>query len=492
MKSKPFISKSKYLAGIQCDRLLWTYYNAKDDIPGPDDATQALFDHGHEVGEFAKKYFPNGRDIEWDLRKPELVIEATKPLLVKRVPLFEAGLEFGRGYARFDVLNPALKDKWDLIEVKSGTSVKEVHWIDVSLQKFILEKCGLKINDCFIMVLNNEYVKQGKIDVKQLFKLVNVNEKIESLMPLVQDKLNQMLKIIELKKRPEAKIGPHCNECKTWYECPLKDDCWSFLPDHNVFELNRLGKKGFDLLSEGIQSIKDIPPGYKLSDKQNIQKDAVINGAKHVDKAAIKSFLGTLKYPIHYFDFETINPAIPLYDGMKPYQHVPFQFSLHIQEEDGSVKHHEYLHNNKDDPRPKLLEEMKKSFKDSGSIVVYYQSFEKGKLMELAEAYPKYKEWVDSILERFVDLYEPFSKFFYYDAKQKGSAGLKATMPSLTGKGYEDLEIGDGGAAMRAYEKITFKEINKGEKAKIRKNMLKYCGQDTEGMIWMIDKLKGL
>ncbi len=487
---KPFISKSKYLVGTQCDKALWIHYNAKVELPPIDDATQVLFDNGHEVGELAKEFFPGGIDVEWDLGKPEAVIEASKPLFSKRVPLYEAGLEFERAYARFDILNPVGDDEWDLIEVKSSSSVKDVHWVDVALQKFIMEGNGYKVRDCYVMVLNKEYVKQGPINVKELFVLVNVNEQVAELMPHVQDNLNHMTKVIALKNRPKVEIGPHCTKCKKWYDCPLADKCWDFLPEDNVFDLTRVGKKGWDLLNDGILSIKDIPPSCKLTDKQAIQKDTVVNNEKHVDSAAIKAFLGTLKYPIHYFDFETFSPAVPMYDGMKPYQHVPFQFSLHIQREDGTVEHIQHLHDGKDDPRPKLLESMKNSFLDTGSVVVYYQSFERSKLLELAESFPAYSDWANSIIARFTDLYEPFSKFYYYNPSQKGSASLKYTMPAITGKGYEDLAIGNGFATMMAYDKITFKEVSEEEKKKIREDMLEYCGQDTEGMIWMIDKLK--
>jgi hypothetical protein len=481
-----FLSKSKYMVGLQCPQLLWVHYNAKEELPKVDDGQQAIFDQGNLVGDWAKKVFPKGLDVKWNQGFNE-VIKESKELLKKRVPLFEAGFKHKNGYSRIDVLKPVGNDEWDIIEVKSGTKIdKKVNYDDVSFQKYCCEGNGLKIRKCFLMHINKEYVKQGEINPEELFEIEEISEEVDKLLPFVEDNINNMIKVIEGKK-PSEDIGPHC---KSPYECSLKDECWKFLPKNNIFDLVRIGKKGFELINEGIQEIKDIPLGYKLTDKQSIQKDCTVNNAKHIDEASIKAFLRTLKYPIHYFDFETINPVIPLYDGMKPYQHVPFQFSLHIQEEDGKVEHFEYLHEGKDDPRPNLLKEMKNAFQAKGSVVVYYQSFEKGKLKELAEAFPEFKDWVDSILLRFVDLYEPFSKFLYYDPKQKGSVSLKATMPSLTGVGYKDLEISNGGMTMRAYSNITFGKVTKDEKIKIRKHMLKYCGQDTEGMIWMTDGLK--
>lgn len=469
-----FISKSKYLVGLQCPKLLWVNYNSKAELPPVDDATQALFDQGHEVGEWAKKVFPSGLDVKWDAGFSE-VINQSLELLSKRVPLFEAGFKFKNAFSRIDVLKPVGKDEWDIIEVKSGTKVNEVNYDDVSFQKYCCS--GLKIRKCFLMHINKEFVKDGVVDPNELFVIEDITSYVDSLSPFVEEKINDMIKVIE-GGRPTIGIGPYCNSP---YSCDLISECWKFLPENNVFDLTRIGKKGFELLDQGVLKIKDIPKDYKLTEKQLIQKDVVVSGKKHVDVSAIKAFLKLLKTPIHYFDFETFNPAIPLYDGMKPYQHIPFQYSLHV---DG--KHYEYLHSGKDDPRVKLLESMKKAFLDNGSIVVYYQSFERGKLLEMSSSFPEYKPWIDSVLVRFVDLYEPFSKFFYYDVTQKGSASLKVVMPSLTGVEYKDLAISDGGMAMRAYKEITFGKDDE----KIREDMLKYCGQDTEGMKWMIDKMK--
>ena len=193
---------------------------------------------------------------------------------------------------------------------------------------------------------------------------------------------------------------------------------------------------------------------------------------------------------MHYFDIETSNPAVPLYDGMKPYQHYPFQYSLHIQYADGAVEHAEFLHTEPSDPRPKILESMQRNFREKGSVVVYYKSFERRNLQDLADAFPEYKKWVDNIVNRIVDLHDLFKKLSYYDPEQNGSTSLKATLPSLTGMGYDDLEVSDGSAAMREYKKITFDpQISKEEKEQIRKHLLKYCEMDTEGMIQMKQRL---
>ncbi|NQV08305.1 DUF2779 domain-containing protein [Candidatus Woesearchaeota archaeon] len=483
MPYKPVISKSKYLVGLQCPKLLWISYNAKNMLPKISDSTQYIFDQGNEVGDLAKKLYPNGKEIAWGMGFKRM-IEKSKELLKERIPIYEASFLSNQGFSRIDILNPVNKDEWDLIEVKSSTKVDDTNLHDVSFQKYCCR--GLKIRKTFLMHINKEYKRKGELDINKLFKLEDITKEVKKLSPFVKERLNGMLNIIQ-KSKPDIGIGPFCNKP---YICGLKDSCWDFLPEDNVFELNRISSKGFDLLGEGITAIKDIPLGFKLSDKQNIQKDSTINKKTHIDKAAIKSFFKNLKYPIHYFDFETINSAIPLFEDSSPYQQIPFQFSLHIQEKNNKTEHHEFLSEGKQDPRPELLKKMKDSFKDSGSIIVYYKSFEIGRLKEMAEDFPKYKKYIEKLLTRFVDLYVPFSSFHYYNPSQKGSASLKKTMPALTGKGYENLGINEGNLAAREYMRITYTEVDKKEANAVRNNLLEYCGQDTEGMIWMMDELR--
>jgi len=207
-------------------------------------------------------------------------------------------------------------------------------------------------------------------------------------------------------------------------------------------------------------------------------------------KDSIKKFIGKLNYPLYYLDFETINPVIPLFDGMKPYQRIPFQFSLHIVQEDGSTEHLSFLAEGKSDPRKKFVAELKNVLGNSGSIIVYNQSFEQGLLRELAETFPKYLEWVISLTPRFVDLIIPFRKFHYYNPVQKGSASIKKVLPAVTGKSYDGMYIADGMTASIRYIESEFGDCSESKRKKIRNSLEKYCGLDTEGMIWIIDELK--
>jgi hypothetical protein len=218
-----------------------------------------------------------------------------------------------------------------------------------------------------------------------------------------------------------------------------------------------------------------------------------MTGKVHVEKEEIRRFLDRLQYPLYYLDFETVALAIPVYDGTRPYQDVPFQFSLHVVESDGSgAVHHSFLAEGKEDPRPQILRELKRLLGSEGSIIAYNAGFEVGVLKGLVEAFPEYMGWLEGILTRVVDLLFPFTNFHYYNASQKDTASLKKVLPAVTGKGYGEMGIGEGMDASVAYARITYGSATEEEIARVRADLVDYCKLDTEGMIWVVEELRKL
>ena len=481
------LSKSRYLAGLQCPKYLWIQFHEPERIPEPDAVTQYIFDQGHLVGEYAKRLFPGGIDIPQDDFMGNIV--KTKELLIERKPLFEAGILVGEIYSRVDILNPVSEDEWDIIEVKSSTGVKDVHIDDVSFQKYCAERFGLKVRKCLLALINGGYVKNGVIDPHGLFNIHDATDQVMTASEGIESTIHAMLATARSEVCTEVSIGRYCREP---YECPIVE-CWEFLPENSIFDLRGGKTKQFSLYEQGILSIRDIPDHILLSRQQKIQKECVMTGNVHVEKEEIQQFLSKLKYPLYYLDFETIGPAIPIYDGTKPYQDIPFQFSLHVVENDASEPiHHSFLAEGRDDPRPQLLSALKELLGSEGSIVAYNSGFEGGILRELAEAFPEYTGWLEDILTRIVDLLAPFSNFHYYNASQKDTASLKRVLPAITGKGYEEMGIGAGMDASIAYERITYGNATQEEISQVRADLLKYCKLDTEGMVWIVEKLRGL
>lgn len=481
----PIVSKTSFLYGLQCHKYLWTQVHDQKSIPRADAAMQFIFDQGHEVGDLARKLFPGGINVPVDDFAANTRV--TRENLGGDKPLFEAGISADNLYCRLDILNPTGDGAWDIIEIKSVTSVKDVNIWDVAFQRLCCQTAGLNIRNCKVAYINTRYVRQGEIDAHQLFIIEDITGRVNEFSDTLKDKIDEILDVMGRKQCPEVGIGPHCNAP---YECPLQEACWAFLPEHSIFDLYWGGKKRYELFDSGVVNILDIPDGCGLNGKQQIQMKCVASGEPHVDREGIRSFLDSLEYPVYYLDFETFSTAIPLFDGTRPYQQIPFQFSLHVAEDrDGEVKHFGYLAEGKGDPRPPLLEALKKALGDKGSIVAYYAPFEKQVLSELAEAFPAYSEWIEGLQDRILDLLKPFSSFYYYHPGQKGSASLKKVLPALTGISYDGLDINDGRLAGVAFMAATYGSADEEERLKTRRGLEEYCGQDTLGMVEIIKKL---
>ena len=485
IKPKLFISKSKFLAGLQCLKLLWYQYNDKAKIPEPDQEAKERMKQGIIVGQLAQKLYPQGITIARD-NNPLETAQRSMAALSSRQPLFEAGFVYESGYALPDILEPVGQDAWDLIEVKSTSSVKEEHLLDAAFQKYVYQGSGLKINKVFIQHLNKAYKKNGDLDLNKLFIKEDVTSKIKDLLPDLGDKLAAMAKIISA-ELPQINADKHCAK-----DCPLFSLCWSFLPQENVFLLRGRRKKALDLIEQGILQLADIPSSIELDEKQAIQVKCHNSGKAYIDQEAVNNFLSELKYPLYFLDFETIATAIPIYDLSGPHEPIPFQFSLHVIEKAGAQpKHYSFLAPGDIDPRPDLLKQLQELLGNQGSIIIYNAVYEKICLRNAIKAYPAYAKWLKEIEIRIVDLLLPFRNFAYYHPAQKGSASIKYVLPALTGISYNDLEIGGGGAARFEYMRVALEEkVPEKEKQRVFKLLEQYCELDTRGMIEIGNFLK--
>jgi len=481
------VTKSKYLAGLQCPKLIWHHFNAADSFPPIDDAKQAIFDTGHVVGNLAKKLYPDGVEVPWSRNLAETTA-MTRELLPQRKPIFEASFEVDGCYCRADIIVPRDDDAWDLYEVKSATRVKDVNIADVAFQAHVIEGSGVTLNRLYLMHLDNQYIRHGEIEPAKLFHAEDVSALARASQPEVGPNVAEMRGVIR-GACPDVEIGMQCSNP---YECDLWGQCSSFLPEFNIFQLYRARKsKVFDLVERGITAIVDVPP-QELSPAQLIQQRSIASGETYVDKSRIQAWLDGLEYPLYCLDFETINPAVPLFDGTRPYQQIPFQFSLHIRDRAGALPQHiEFLAESANDPRPALFESLQ-AIGPKGTVLAYNAGFERRILRELAEDFPAHRVFVEDMEARFKDLLTPFSKFWYYDPAQLGSCSLKSTLPVMTDVTYEDLEISEGGQAMREYQRVVFGEVAASEKTRVLGKLREYCKQDTAALLDILDSLEAI
>jgi predicted RecB family nuclease len=486
----PKLSKSKFLAGCQCLKRLYLQVHEPELAREIDEAKQARFDQGHEVGRLATEAFAGGIRVEEDHLNHQKAMERTQALMGDNnvLAIFEAAFIFDGVRVRVDILERQTKNQWRMLEVKSTSKLKDEHCQDVAIQKYVLEGSGLKLSESCLMHLNRDYVYDGKAhDLQQLFATNDLAEDIEELMEQIPAQVAEQHRILTLGAPPEIEPG---DRCTSPYDCEFFDLCNPEVPDHYVGNLPGIRKQVVKrLLEQGIKLIQDIPEDFGLNDLQRracicVQKNEPYFGRE------LSSELKNLKYPLYFMDFETYNPAIPRYAGMRPFDPIPFQWSVHVQRKPGGdLEHYEYLAKDASDPREDFIKSLLKVLEDSdekGHIVVFFASFETGRLNDLAGWFPEYAPRIEKIIARLWDLHH-IVKDHVYHPKFYGSFSLKDVLPALVPHmTYEGMEIAEGTQAGLAYDAMIRGGLSDDEIENLRKALLKYCGQDTLGMVEMI------
>jgi len=498
------LSKSQYVKGLECPLSLWFYRAAANDNQGrssspsakkskeSDASLEARRAMGDKVGELAKSYFDNGVEVTADYWDTDEAVRQTQAFIDNGAEaIFEAtAINPADGtYSSIDCLRKVPgTDEWDMIEVKSSTKVKGYHFDDVTFQKHVFEGAGYKIRNCYLMHINRDYVREGDIDPQGLFKLQNINRGIGNRQADLKPNLDRLLTVIESPEPPTNVTEKKCSA----RSCDEKETCWGEVPLYSVFNVYR-GKEALEVAQEtGSYDVADIPEDLKPDyAPKRAELDAHLSGQDHVDQQGLNEFLDEVEYPVYYLDYETVSSAIPLYEGTSPYQQVPFQFSLHVQEEPGgALTHVEYLHKSTDDPRRAFAVALVDACGDKGSVIVYYQDFEEGRNKELAAEFPDLADAINAISGRMVDILEPFKQRYLYSPSQNGSVSLKATLPAFTDISYDDMAIGNGEQALQEYMAfVTGFTDDPDELAALWEGLDEYCEQDTYAMVELLEVL---
>ena len=484
------ISKSQYVKGNQCPKALWFSLNRKDLTPPVDTAKQAIFDAGNEVGEWAKKYFPSGVEVTTPYYKAREGADATAAFVTAgHEAIFEATAIHPDGtYSRIDILRKVPgTDTWDMIEVKGSTSVKDYHLDDMSFQYRVFTGAGYKINQCFMMLIDNTYVRKGDVEPKKLFKLTDITALVWAKQPEVEATAPELIKVSDSKDEPEVKIGARCFKP---FECDYIHHCWAGVPDYSIY--NVFDNKKADGVAESIGSyeVKSLPAEMIPTGRKGKDVNSHLSGEVYIEPDNIRRFLEGLQYPLYYLDYETIASAIPIFDGTRPFQTIPFQFSLHIEEAPGAeLQHHEFLHKEQTDPRIAFIKALISLCGSSGSIITYNQPFEEGVNKGLMESFPVYAAGLAAINARMADLLLPFKNRWLYHPDQHSSASIKKVLPAFTDLSYDGMAIGNGQDASQQYLDFMQGKLTPGEAEKLWQGLIAYCGLDTFAMKALLDVL---
>jgi CRISPR/Cas system-associated exonuclease Cas4 (RecB family) len=485
------LSKSKYVAGLQCHLRLWQKCYNPDLASEISPVQQAIFDTGHRVGELATQVYPGGVLIQEDHLHHNEAVKSTLAAMEnpKIKAIYEAGFLYDDVRVRADILQRLKNGKWNLIEVKSSTSVKEVHYPDVALQYYVLKGAGLDIDRVFLMHLNNQHVYDGKeLDVESLFSSSDLTEEALEYQEEVSEILAELKGMLANSDPPAMIPSRNCNRP---YGCDFYEYCTKDMPEHWVIQLSGIGQNKLDELEDmGIHDIGHIPAEFPLSTIQNRIRACVVNTEEYISRE-LRGELEDVEYPTHFLDFETLGLAIPRYTGTRPYQGIPFQWSDHILHKNGKLEHREYLCSEDKDPREELTVKLLDALGKKGSIYMY-TGFEKDVRKGLAKDLPKCSRQLLATLDRLVDLHK-IIKNNYYHPEFHGSFSLKSVLPAIIPEmGYENLGIQEGQEAGMEYMRMLDPSTPAGEKEKIRNDLFKYCGHDTLAMVKIREKLLGL
>lgn len=419
----------------------------------------------------ARKLFDNAENKVVDFQKP-----FENEHLISKADIFVEDTESGETH---------------LYEVKSTSKKEKEHLEDIAFQKVAAEDAAIKIDRTYLIHLNSEYRRQGDLDIENLFTKVDVTDEVNAILPQTRNNIDAAFRL--LSGEPETfGLEGYCKGKKL--DCEFIRHHYPDLPDYTVFDISRLhATKLAKLLENGVIDIADVPQDFQLSDNQRRQVNIAQSGEPHIAHDEIKEILDGLEYPLYFLDYETLNHAIPLYDGYKPFDQVTFQYSLHIQfEPDGEIDHRVFLANGKKDPALELAISLQNDIdRDGGTVIVWYQSFEKGRNAEIGELYPEFAPFFESINKRVFDLMTIFSKGYYDHPAFKGSSSIKNVLPVLVPDlSYKGMAISHGGVALARWFQMAHGTVSEKEQQLIATDLLEYCHLDTWAMVRIFNFLK--
>jgi hypothetical protein len=446
------ISKSDYMLFLKHPAWLWVKKNDPAKIPPVDDNTQAMFDAGNKFEQFAESLFPEGVSLgfsDYDEYRslPQRTIDA-----IDRGDqvLFQPRFEYKEFTCISDIMSFVGDKEVDLYEIKASTRAKTEHEYDLAFQVAVIEGCGYRVRNISVIHVDNTYVRNGPIEADKITKITDVTSEVKARRSKTHESMAEALKVASSDTMPDPD------------------------PSHA-----KLGSKA-DWLKIYANIVPQNPVVFPEDTRPTIQREHIIE------------FIENLQYPLYFLDYETLMGLVPYFDGQRPYQQVPFQYSLHILDApDAPLRHEEYLHRENSNPAASVVAAMQSHFGDKGSVIAWNMGFEKSCNNTLMHFVPEAAEFLADINNRMVDLMIPFSQNYYVDADFCGSASIKNVLPVLVPElSYKTLDIQEGGTAQRLWMEAALDGKHPEEKAEILSDLIAYCKLDTFAMVEIYNVLR--
>jgi hypothetical protein len=494
------LSKTNYLIYQNCEKNAWLKIH-KPDIYFKypiSSFEEGLIETGNEVDKLAQDLYPNG--ISVDNRKD---FDYTKKLVKERTSvIYQPVFQTDKYQIACDIIVWNEKTQsYDIHEVKasnSGDDTKkkaknDLYTKDLAFQYITMKDSDIPVGKLYLRRLNPNYIRHGELDINELFTKEDFTEKVLEKEEEIREEMSLAYDYLKQGDEPRG----HCS-------CVLKGrnaHCTTFaysnpdIPSYSVHDISRIGnskKKLAELIDSGIFDILDIPKDFKLSEKQENQVRIAKQKTEIIDREGIQEFLDTIEYPIAFFDYETFPSAIPRFNGYRPYNQIPFQFSVHILEEpNGKLEHKEFIYTGSGNPDPYVIKALQELIPNKGSVIVWYKSFEMTRNKELGERNPEHKIFLQNLNDRIIDLEDPFKAQYYVLPEFKGKTSIKYVLPALVPElSYKNMNIQEGATASNTWNKISLGEFTKEEKEEQTENLLRYCELDTYAMVRILEVLE--
>lgn len=491
------LSKSEYMMYLKHPAWLWLKKHDKNKLPEVDANLQAMFDAGHAFEWYAEQRFSEGVKLGFDnyQQYQDLPERTQKALNEGAKAVFQGRFLAEELTCICDVIVPSENGTLDLYEIKSSTKVKEDHEYDLAFQVAVLERAGYEIGKIHIIHVNKYYKRKGDIDPEKLTVVKDITEEAKARRAETETLIAQAQEVIKSAECPD--ISPrHADRFYAFSEwMEIYKQLVGGVEETSIYNLYSPGAERIAKLEDaGIKDMADIPEDFDLTNKQRWQIAALKKGEQYHKQESINKFLKGLEYPLYFLDYETLSDVVPPFEGMHPYEQLPFQYSLHVIESPGAEpKHYEYLHTKNSNPVPPLVEQMQKDIGDTGNILVWWQSFEKSCNELMAKLFPEYESFLNGINERIRDLMDPFMQGWFVDYRFGGSASIKNVLPVLAPElSYKELDIQEGGSAQRLWMDTVLHKQEEIDPQQLFEQLRRYCALDTLAMVKIYEYLAGL
>ena len=489
-----YLSKSDFLKYQCCPSYLWLWKFNKEVVPVDDEEEiNRRLEQGNEIERYARDLFPGATLVDSHGNKAR---NETEQLIKDGIKsIFQATVYTDKellAMADIIVFDDEMQ-AWTLYEVKSTYSVKQEHIYDLAFQRVAFEDAGYKIGKVAVIHLDKSYVRSATVNPEALLTQTDVTEKVEKILPAIRQQAYDALEVLKQTDEPKkcsCRLKTKSGHCPTFKY--LNPD----IPDYSVFNISRIGGKNLSVLVDGdIHNVHDVPEDIKLSVGQRNQVAVAKSKEPIINKPAIDELLSELEYPLYFLDYETVSSALPMFVGCTPFQQIPFQYSLHVlRGPDAELEHYEYLgRDSVVPPMPELLASLQSHIGETGSVIVWYKVFEKGRNTEMGKAFPEYAEFLEGVNDRVFDLMDVFSKQHYVHHDFKGSSSIKYVLPVLVPEfSYKEMDIQNGLVASIRWYDAVMGVADKEQAEKTFDALLKYCCLDTLAMVKIYEYLRKL